>query len=265
MNSQNGIYKKLGVLVVMETLLLSLTTLAMAESDAVRAIYLSAANVPTNIASIHTYPEPPTGFNPLTASDMELANYGFPQRPDKQEDPDHYALWEKAMTRAKIRWHGDLKPVLGGGRAMIPAGSSRTQEVGQLQVQPQTGPKQLSNISGSGVILDNGLKKWNSKTSFINILATMSVPHSQIEDTSTGCTASDYFSASLVGIDGQILYGANGVPFFLPQENAGVLSAVDCAGQATYYTYLGWENFNTVFQVNPGDVVFTALGANGGG
>jgi hypothetical protein len=46
MNSQNGIYKKLGVLVVMETLLLSLTTLAMAESDAVRAIYLSAAKCP---------------------------------------------------------------------------------------------------------------------------------------------------------------------------------------------------------------------------
>jgi hypothetical protein len=193
MNSQNGIYKKLAVLVVMGSLLLSLRTLAMAQSDAVRALYLSAANVPTNIASIHTYPEPPNGFNPVTASDVELATYGFPQRPDKQADPDHYALWEKAMTRSKIRWHGELKPALSGARAMIPAGSSRTQPVGQLQVQPQTGPKQLSNISGSGVILDNGVKKWNTKTSFVNILATMSVPHSQIKDTTTGCTASDYF------------------------------------------------------------------------
>ncbi|MGA3090222.1 MAG: hypothetical protein ABSD75_16540 [Terriglobales bacterium] len=258
-------FAKLAFLVITGALLLSLSTLATAESDAVRAIRASAATVPTNIPGIHTYAEPPKGFNPVTARDVELATYGFPPRPDKRADGAGYALWERAMTRAKIRWNGDLKPALGGGRVMIPAGSSRTQSVGQLQVQPQTGPKQLSNISGSGVSLDNGVKQWNTKTSFINILATMSVPHSQLGDSATGCTASDYFSASLVGLDGEIWYGGNGVPFFLPQENAGVLSAVDCAGEATYYTYLGWENFNTVFQVNPGDVVFTALGANGGG
>jgi hypothetical protein len=260
-----GKFAKLAVLVITGYLLLSLTTSATAQSDAVRAMYLSAANVPTNIAGIHTYPEPPKGLNPLTASDVELATYGFPQRPDKLADPEHYALWEKAMTRAKIRWHGDLRPVLGGGRGMIPAGASRTQPMGELQAQPQTGPKQLSNISGAGVILDNGVKKWNAKTSFINILATMSVPHSQAPHPN-GCVASDYYSASLVGLDGEIWYGANGVPFFLPQENAGVLSEVDCAGDASYYAYLGWENsLSTAFQINPGDAVFVVVGANGGG
>jgi hypothetical protein len=265
MNSQNLVSRESAVLAVLGSLLLSFSALANAQSDAVRALYVSAAKVPTNIANIHTYPDPPQGFNPLTASDVELATYGFPQKPDKQTDPDHYAMWEKAMRAAKIRWHGDLKPVLNSGRPMIPAGASPMQPVAQLEVQPETGPKQMSNISGSGVILDNGLKKWSTKTSFINIMATMSVPHGLIGDSATGCTASDYFSASLVGIDGEIWFGANGVPFFLPQENAGVLSAVDCAGQASYYAYLGWADFNTVFQVNPGDAVFAVVGANGGG
>ena len=261
MNSQNGISKRLGALVLTGTLLPILSTLAIAQNDALSAIYLSAANVRTNVASIRTYPDAPKNFNPLTASDVELATYGFPRRPDKLADPANYAMWENAMSRAKIRWHGELKPVL-GGHPMIPAGASRTPPVGLSGVQSQTGPKQLSNVSGSGVTLDNGVKKWNAKSSIVNLMATMSVPHAQ----SSGCVAPDYYSLSLVGIDGEIWYGGNGVPFFLPQENAGVLSEVDCADDASYYAYLGWEeSINTAFQVYPGDAVFTVVGANGGG
>ena len=105
--------RKLSVLVLTSSVLLSLTTVAMAQSDTVRALYISAANVPTNITSIHTYAEAPKGFNPVAASDEELATYGFPLRPDKQADPKHYALWERAMVAAKIRWNGELK-TLGG-------------------------------------------------------------------------------------------------------------------------------------------------------
>ncbi len=239
---------------------------AAGESEAARAIYLSAATVPTNLANIHTYADPPKGFNPLTATDVELATYGFPQRPDKQADPGHYAMWERAMTAAKIRWHGDLKPAPSSGRGMIPAGSSRTQPVGQLQVQPQTGPQHLSNISGSGVILNNGVKKWSSTASFSDIWTEISVPVSQLPfDNTTGCTAPDYFSLSLAGIDGEILFGANGVPFFLPEENAGVLSAVNCSNSAVYYAYVGWEEgWSSVFQVYPGDIFYTELHAFGG-
>ena len=267
MHTRTDISRKLAVLAVAGSLLFGLTTLATAQSDAVRAIYLSAANVPTNLANIHTYADPPKGFNPLAATDEELATYGFPSRPDKQADSDHYALWQRAMTAAKIRWHGDLKPAPSSGRGMmIPAGSSHAQPVEQAQAQPQSGPKQWSNISGSGVVLDNGVKKWSNKTSFNDIWTEISVPVSQLPfDNVAGCTAPTFFSLSLAGIDGEIWFGANGVPFFLPQENAGVLSAVDCAGLASYYAYVGWESgFNTVFQVNPGDVFYTELHAFGG-
>lgn len=267
MTTQTNISRKLAVLAAMGSLLLSFSTLALAESDAVRAIYLSAGNVPTNLANIHTYAEPPKGFNPLTATDVELATYGFPQRPDKQADPDHYALWERAMVAAKIRWHGDLKPGTNSGhKMMIPVGSSQAQLVEQSQAQPQTGPLHLSNISGSGVVLDNGVKKWNNKTSFNDIWTEISVPVAQLPfDNTTGCTAPDYFSLSLAGIDGEIWFGANGVPFFLPQENAGVLSAVDCSNSPVYWAYVGWEDsLNTEFQVNPGDLFYTELHAFGG-
>lgn len=103
------------------TLALSFATVATAQSDAVSELYVSAANVPTNIAGLRTYAASPNGFNPVTATDEELATYGFPARPDKQADAQHYASWERAMLAAKIRWNGDLKPLPSSGRGMMPA------------------------------------------------------------------------------------------------------------------------------------------------
>ena len=102
----NGVSNRLAILMAMGIVLLSICPLANAQSDAVRQTYISAANVPTNIPGVHTYAEPPKGFNPVTATDVELATYGFPPRPDQQADPDDYALWEQAMTETKIRWTG---------------------------------------------------------------------------------------------------------------------------------------------------------------
>jgi hypothetical protein len=167
------------------------------------------------------------------------------------------------MAAARIRWHGELKPVSFGGHGAIPAGSSSAQLV---TATTTTGPKHVSNISGSGVVLTNTLKTWSNLASFNDIWTEISVPVSQLPfANSAGCTAADYYSASLAGIDGKILFGANGVPFFLPEENAGALSFVNCAGQASYDAYVGWENtLNTVFPLNPGDVFYTELHAFGG-
>jgi len=260
MHTEDGISRKLAVLAVMGSLLLSLTTLATAESDAVRAIYLSAANVPTNITGINTYAEPPKGFNPLTASDVELATYGFPQRPDRQADPDHYAMWERAMKAAKIRWNGELKH-LHAGVGMVPASASPLQSTAQALT-----PLQRSNISGSGVVLNNGRTTWSNSYSFNDIWTVISVPVvTQPFDNTTGCTASDYISVSLTGIDGKIIF-ENGTPVFLPEENVGVYEDFSCVyGVASYTAYVGWENtLNGVFSVNPGDLFYTEVHAFGG-
>jgi hypothetical protein len=125
---------------------------ASAESDAVRAIRASAATIPPNIPGIYTYAAPPKSFNPVTATDEELATYGFPPRPDKKTNPGQYAMWERAMIAAKIRWNGQLKPVP-GVHGMISPGSSPLPEA----AQPETaGPKQISTNNASGVIVSSG-------------------------------------------------------------------------------------------------------------
>ena len=47
---------------------------------------------------VFTYPQPPQGFDPLAASDAELAKYGFPPRPDPQKAPALYEQWKRMVT-----------------------------------------------------------------------------------------------------------------------------------------------------------------------
>jgi hypothetical protein len=256
-------FAKPALLAVMGSLLLSLTTPAVAESDAVRGIYLSAANVPTNIKEVYTYPDAPKGFNPLTASDVELASYGFPQRPDKHADPDHYRLWERAMIAAKIHWHGELKPLHTGGQEMVPAGNRSAESLEQAVEQPQTGPKQISRWDTSGVILDNRTTKWSGTKSYNDIWSVITVPLVQLPFGSA-CSQPEYNSVSLVGIDGQFV-SSGGPTVFVPGESAAAWEQVVCGSGSFYYATIGWgENFNVTFTMNQGDLFYTELHAFGG-
>jgi hypothetical protein len=253
------------VLTMAATLALSFTTLAAAQSDALASLYVSAANVPTNITSIHTYAEAPKGFNPVAATDIELATYGFPARPDKQADPDHYALWERAMAAAKIRWNGELKPLSAGGSAMMPDRSSSSPQTAEPQaVQPQTGPRHVSTTNWSGVVLQNTLKTWSNTASFNDIWTVISVPVSQLPFASGSCYSSgatDLFELSFAGIDGYnpYLQYSNGA------LQGGVYSDVNCgAGLTYYYAYVGWGFPTGVFPVNPGDLFYTEVHGFGG-
>ncbi|MFZ1918506.1 MAG: hypothetical protein WAU58_13095 [Terriglobales bacterium] len=260
MKAQNK-FAKLAFLVITGSLLLDLSTLALAESDAVRALYVSAANVPTNITGIHSYAAPPKGFNPVAASDQELATYGLPPRPDQQADPDHYAQWEQAMKAAKIRWRGELKALPGSEHAMSPAGSSPLPQA----VQPQTGPQQTTTINASGVMVTNTQTSFSSKHSFSQIATLINVAVAQV---AFGTTCSDYNTGypteiSSAGFDGEI-NPENGYEF-LSGVQGGVV-AVGCynytAPYTQYWAYLGeWHNNLTVvdFGVNPGDVFYTYL------
>ena len=197
--------KSSAVLTIAATLAISFATLATAQNDALANLYLSAANVPTNIAGIHTYAEPPKGFNPVAATDIELATYGFPPRPDKYADSDHYALWERAMSAAKIRCdrgaETDARPRTRDDASQLAV--SRGESAAVL-----TGPKHLSTVNGSGVFLTNyGIKKWSSTASFNDIWTVISVPvATQPFDNTAGCTASDYLSVSFAGIDGRLVF-----------------------------------------------------------
>src|SRR5262249_52234019 len=75
---------------------------------------------PSNLRGITSAPEPPAGFDPITATDQELGMYGFPPRPNPQAQPHAYAQWGRAMRASKQRivpqlkvtnkYHGPLIP-----------------------------------------------------------------------------------------------------------------------------------------------------------
>jgi hypothetical protein len=255
MQSQSKI-AKLAVLLMMGSLLLSLSTLAMAESDAARAIRASAATIATNIPGVRSYAEPPKGFNALTASDEELATYGFPSRPDKQAHPNEYASWERAMKLARIHWNGELRALPGGG-LKIPSGSSLLPEV----VQPETsGPKQIQTNNASGVVVTSGQKTFN-KNSIGNVIAEITVPIAEFPLETKACSGQGYISISSVGIDGYVFDTGNGYGFD-PQLEGGVYEQVTCSGDLYYFAVVGWQGSYTVaFDVNPGEVVYAVANA----
>lgn len=258
MHIQDGISRKLAVLAVTGSLLLSLTTLAMAEkNDAIRALYASASDVPTNIPGIRTYAEPPKGFNPVMATDEELATYGFPPRPDKQTQPDQYARWERAMKLAKIRWNGELKTVPGSVRRMMSALPEA--------VQPETsGPEQTQTTYASGVIVTSGQKTFN-KNSVDDVIAEIIVPTVEFPlDRTATCTGQGYIAISAVGIDGFVFNTGNGYGYD-PQLEAGVFEQVGCTGDLYYFAVVGWQgSYSVAFQVNPGDAVYASAYTSGG-
>jgi Peptidase A4 family len=250
--------KSSAVLTMAASLVLSFTTLATAQNDATRNLYVSAANVPTNIAGVNTFATPPEGFNALVATDEELATYGLPLRPDKQLDAQHYASWERAMAAAKIRWNGELKPIPSSRRGVMQVNRSSSQ---QLEAQ-LTGPKNVSTFNWSGVALTNTLKKWNAKTSIYDIYSVFSVPTSQLPFGSPAqCTTPYWTELSWVGLDG---YN----PFLVDNGalQGGMESVIDCGVPTpVYYAYIGWGNLNTVFRVNGGDVMYVEVSNSLGG
>jgi hypothetical protein len=256
-------FAKLVALAVLGTLLLSLSTLATAESDTVRALYVSAANVPTNIPGIRTYAEPPKGFNPLTATDVELATYGFPPRPDKQAEPDYYAAWERAMKAAKIRWNGELKPVLDGEHAVISATSSVSPDA----VDSEAVHLYSADVNGSGVVLQNKQSTWSSKNSFDYVYADATVPTAELPFGNSTCTANDYKTFIFVGIDSSIPAVGSNLYGLTPGLQGGFYGVVPCptsSGAPFYFAEFGWQYpLSRGFAVSPGDVVFSFVQAFG--
>jgi peptidase A4-like protein len=253
-------FGKLAVFAVMGSLLLSLSALAMAESDAAGAIRASAATIATNIPGIRSYAEPPKGFNPVTATDEELATYGFPPRPDKLAHANEYAQWERAMKLAKIHWHGELKALPGGG-LKIPSGSSPLPEA----VQPETsGPKDIQTNNASGVIVASGQKSFN-KNSIGNVFAFITVPTVEAPlDNSIPCSGQGYIAIATVGIDGFVFDTGNGHGYD-PQLEAGLFEQLACSGDIYYFAVFGYQGSYTIpFFVNPGDVLYAFVDTSGG-
>jgi hypothetical protein len=73
---------------------------AFAANDVSKA---AATLMPTNEPDVFAYSQPAPGFDPLTATDQELALAGFPPRPDPAQAPEGHARWKKMVTAGQER------------------------------------------------------------------------------------------------------------------------------------------------------------------
>jgi hypothetical protein len=198
--------------------------------------------VATNHPDARAFTAPPTGFDPLNASDAELASYGFPPRPDPENAPSQYASWQRAMNASKVRVIPQLEitNIAHGPHRPAPAANERD----------ATG----TSYNWSGAVDLSGATRYG-KTSFYYNSAEYVIPVAR--QAFGSCTGSWEYSSSWVGIDG---YGSSDV------LQAGTESDAYCAGTSTatfYSAWYEWFPYNEVritnLPVSPGDDMFVEV------
>ena len=239
-------------------------------ASAKRELSLNYANLETNVSTIHTFAEAPKNFDAVNADDEDLARFGLPARPDPQEEPEHYAMWTRAMQAAKIRWHGQLKPnPAEKGPLDTPLSTERMEPLAVAAPLPS----RSTSYNWSGVVLTKNLSAYSRTQSFGDIYSLMTVQVGQLPF-GTGCNpnvdAPEFDQYTWVGLNGYIK-GAGIQPG--PTRGAlvgGVRSLVQCNPYVpfftAYYAIVGWTGSELVaFDVHPGDIVYAEVGAPAGG
>ncbi len=171
-------------------------------------------SLPTNVTGVTTLFAPPADFNPVTASDDELAAYAFPPRPDAKAEPQAYASWKKAMLASKERVFGELK---------VTDHYNGTPKLRKVE----NGAVSSNNWSGSADV--NNLTSYNTKKSYYFIISDYVVP--MAEQAFSVCDGGWDYSSSWVGIDG---FNSNDV------LQAGTESDAYCNGGTTASFYSAW-------------------------
>jgi hypothetical protein len=233
---------------------------SFAADNHTRELYLNTATVATNIAGVQTFAEPPSNFDPVNASDEDLAQYGFPARPDVQAEPDHYAAWKRAMLAAKKRWHGELKSIPTMKQpSESPLANLMMEKTSSDVVTP--GPVTATSFNWSGVVLTKNLTKYNPKNSFRDIYSFFTVATGELP---FGATCDLYNQMTWIGLDGYVKNYAIQPANYLYSLLGGLYSSWDCTtGRPYYNAFFGWDPtlFQSAFAVNAGDIVYAEVGA----
>jgi hypothetical protein len=248
--------RKAWVFVILAALAIGFTTPAAAQSSAARAVYDASAAVPTNVPGVRTFNPPPAGFNPLTATDEEIATYGFPPRPP-QSDVEHNAQWARAMAAAKNRWNGELRitDIYHGPKRAATAPLA----VSALSASaPTTG----YSTNWSAFINTNTLTKWSKTSSFYMVVSEFNVPVAQ-----QAFKSSAYESGNICDGGWDMESSWNGIDGDLDQHallQGGTASASSCVEGSTpqtmYWAWIEWWPNSSIgeFYVNPGDDFYVA-------
>jgi hypothetical protein len=179
----------------------------------------AAYTVPTNLPGVKTFIAPMEDFNPLTASDEELAMFGFPPRPDAEAAPEAYGSWRRAVLAAKERVIPQLE-------------TTNIVHHPNLRTSGKTEAGTDTSLNWSGVVDLGGASAYNHSTSFRSIFATWVVPVGR--QAFGACTGGTDWSFSWVGIDG---HNSKDV------LQAGTESDATCnilQHESSYYAWFEW-------------------------
>jgi len=229
MQTQNWRFLNQVVVVTAVTLLIvSFSTLAVAQrisGDERNAIFATAPRIPTSVKGVTAFAAPPKGFNPLTATNRELLNYGLPQRPDKAVNVKAYEHWERAMLAIKTHaTNVQTRPY--SSRTMAPTGMPDVADV--------KGTISVGSFNWSGIANFNHLKTWNAKTSFDEVVSIWNVPVANHPFGSQPCSEGPWFEVTWNGIggylDGSLVQGGSAEYW----DDGG------CGGPVEYYGWVEW-------------------------
>ncbi|MFZ0888076.1 MAG: G1 family glutamic endopeptidase [Candidatus Binataceae bacterium] len=204
----------------------------------------SVAPDQTNVPGVVIYPAPPAGFDALTASDADLAQYGFPPRPDAQSAPEAYAHWQKMVASPQKRITPKLQ------QTTIYNGPAQDVSVGET-LDNGAVASTSTNWSGYVVTGPKGMLKVNNSY----VYAEWVVPIAQ--QAYKVCNGGWDYSSQWVGIDGS---GSSDV------LQAGTEADAYCSGGTTGTFYSPWfewfpnsEVRITNLPANPGDLIIVEV------
>ena len=210
----------------------------------------SAAEAPVwrSLPLVYSYPPPPPGFQPLTASNEDLAKYGLPPRPSADAHGSvSLATWSRAMASA----HTAITPqVARTGRQHIRAIVVTATKIHQAS--------QMESTNWAGQLLINPVGSFGAG-SYAEVLAEWQIP--AVQEAIGTCGSTDV-SSVWVGIDGG---GDNGSKDVM---QAGTEADVTCSGGTNYPSYYAWfewypgdEYEITNFPVTPGQALLVVVQA----
>jgi hypothetical protein len=217
------------------TVLLARTVCALATGVVLAPSAYAADTMPTNVPGIAAVAAPPAGFNPLIASDADLAAYALPPRPDAALHPVEFGKWKRAMLAMKTRASGDLVQT---NRSHGPAGLTAAH---RDATQRNT---VYNSTNWSGFANLNSLTSYNTSYSFYYIFSDFVIPA-----VTAPSSSGSYYAAEWVGIDG---FNSGDV------LQAGVETGAS-GSSSGYNAWIEWyPNYETAISlpVGPGDDMF---------
>lgn len=207
-----------------------------------------------NLPGASTIEAPPVGFDPMSASDEDLAYHGFPPRPNQVTDSKAYASWVEAMSHSKTRVTPKLEQTaIYHGPAQIKKNASSNAMAAHPGL-PQAPSNTLYSSNWSGYVAFSGATSYGS-SSYYYLINDMVIPIAQQRP--GACTGGWAYGSEWNGIDG---WGSSDV------LQAGVEFDAYCNGStrsAYYSAWYEWYPYGEVrisgFPVAPGDDMFVEV------